>query len=692
MIDLKSHLILQYSCCLLPLFKTQNNSDAMMTVLDTCTAWWDTMVNDYGVIATASASSAVTALLVLILAVVIRKAILSPGCNNSNNNRNSNNNDKSGDVNTTKRRHQASETRKRRKRKGHRGSKVKGTTTSTGPRLPKVEEVSLDGADVHDDEKSNTNSHRSDGDGDESAIPPNEDNDNNHAAMTTPEPNAKEHDPKDSSETNVRNSQTSSSVIMSQEEEGASIATSPSAMESVVSSDETMEAKGLRDSIPSVCTVESAAMSDDISCGSMSVRSGPLPRQQQQLVSRGNAKKGKLTTTTGTSVRTGKAAANTKSNRVQKSNVKGNGTVIPTTAQQENGVTAAGHFASNNFKSNGNEAQFDSNKNFKGQKHIRGGKGRGGNIQTSRGGRGKGGRFPKPPKNQATNNRTQSPFSTPNANNFTFTATPPTSSGATVLSISTTDSSSFYYDNNNRLPPVSPHSQTLFSCEGGNSGWSPPTVPSIAPAASTQQWMPNETTVNSFDSSRNRFRVNSANSVDFNCGLWSAPNDSNLDENNKNLLESSPQRPLRPPPGLAPPPGLIAPVSGATTPLRDTLVLSNTTTPIGTPMSHQQCNNPALVPITSSSISPSHNVYLQQQHPSPSCPWSGDNNNGSRSNGSLNIQSRLKENPFASESDNNHSNKLNGTTNGNGTDDADGRIEAELQELGGRMIGSVLDF
>jgi len=83
---------------------------------------------------------------------------------------------------------------------------------------------------------------------------------------------------------------------------------------------------------------------------------------------------------------------------------------------------------------------------------------------------------------------------------------------------------------------------------------------------------------------------------------------------------------------------------------------------------------------------------LQQQHPSPSCPWSGDNNNGSRSNGSLNIQSRLKENPFASESDNNHSNKLNGTTNGNGTDDADGRIEAELQELGGRMIGSVLDF
>ena len=641
----------------------------MMTLLESSTTCWTIMIRDYGVVGTVSASASIA--LVLLLAIAMHKAFLSSNFGYGGND------DDDDSAAASKRRHahnnaSTAADKKRRRRKGHHhtkqhvgsrgggGGRIKGSSTISGggssslgsspsmlcPRLPKVEEVSSDGAACDNSSRSSCGN----------AIP-NLEMEDGGASQNPSTADKEDHNMCDPC------------LSVSQEEEGASIMTSPSALESVVSSDET-EVKG-RGSIPSICTVDTAAMSDDISCGSMSVRSGPPRQQQQQPVSRGSTKNGKPSSNNS---RGGKPS-NIKSNRVQKQ-PKANGKAIQSaTYTRADGGKAAQPLETAHSNS---EARLESsNKKVFGQKQNRGGKGRAGNNQSPRGGRGKGGRSQKAQKNQNSTSRTQSPLPT-SVNNSILAATP-TKSDHTVISTSTctTDFSSLTGNgNNNRLPPVSPYSQSLFSCEVGNSGWSLPSLPSttsqnIKPnfAATTQTSPALSYQTNSFVEPYSRLPpnlgINSGASADLNCGLWNTGNQANVSTFNN--IQTTPQRPLRAPPGLpAPPATMTTPIKTSTCDLY---------TPISTPVNNNTA--PSLVPITPSFGTPN----VGQQVLPYSWSGMGENPGSSMDTGNGGRRNLVKENPFAVESD-----------NAGNADDAECRIEAELQELGGRMIGSILDF
>ena len=614
----------------------------MVSLLETSQTCWNSSVQDYGMVMTASASASI--FMLLVVAIVMHKTFLSMfnHCFGGGSGK-----EYSTGASARQRRHGngSAADKKRRRRKGHHGSKhqqhhsrIRTGSSSGGssippcPRLPKVEEVSSDGA--ASDISSNG--------GGNDLIPNN--------TKTAIEANKQD--------------DTSSPSIITQEEEVGSIMTSPSVLESVVSSDET-EVKG-RGSIPLVCTVDT--MSDDISCGSMSVRSGPPPRQQQQQQpawSRGSKKTGKSSDSP-----RGKKTSNNNLSRGQKQTKSATSkTATQSTLFTRSDFGKATRAPETITSSSTENRQGSSNKmGHAGPKQGREGKGRtGGNSQSSRAGRGgKGGRSQKVQKNIINTTRTPSPLPTSTA---VSAATTPKSDGTVISAASTTDSLASNGNNVNRIPPVSPYSQSLFSCEVGNSGWSLPALPS-----SDQYRKPTlaRTTLASPDSSNqaNLPYRSPETPADRDCGLW---NTGSFAFNNS--AQSTPQRPLRAPPGLPTPAAIL------NTPIRSSN--DDLYQPINTPLNNHNAA-PAMIPIT-----PSFGTPITSQNNSVPYSWSGmggsnaaTGSTGDMYSGKNGHHSSVKENPFAVES-------MNAK---NDNDDADYRIEAELQELGGQMIGSVLDF
>ena len=620
----------------------------MVLILESSKTCWNTSVRDYGMVKTVSASASI--FMLLVAAIVMHKAFLS----NFNHCFGGGSGKEHSTVTSSKQRRNGNSTaadKKRRRRKGHHSSKHQqhhnrirtgssggGSSILSCPRLPKVEEVSSDGA---------ASGISSNGGGRDVVISNNTD---------TAIESAKQDD-------------MSNPSMVTQEEEVGSIMTSPSVLESVVSADET-EVKG-RGSIPSVCMVDT--MSDDISCGSMSVRSGPPPRQQQQqqpVWSRGNAITGKSSNNT-----RGKKASSNKLSRGQKQTKAASKTATQSTPFTRSDFGKAARGLETTTYSSTETRQDSSNKmGYAGQKQSRGGKGRaGGDSQSSRDGRnGKGGRSKKTQKHSINSTRTPSPLPT-STNNSVCAATIPKSDGTVISAASTTDSLTSNGNNSNRIPPVSPYSQSLFSCEVGNSGWSLPALPSSGQYRKPtleQTTLASPVFTNQTNSSVDPYsQLSPETPADLDCGLWDTGS-----SGFNNSTQSTPQRPLRAPPGLPTPAAILnTPIRSSNEDLYD---------PINTP-SNNHNTAPAMIPIT-----PSFGTPITSQNNSVPYSWSGMGmGNAATSTGDVSSRkdghrSAVQENPFAVES-------MYTNTN---YDDADYRIEAELQELGGQMIGSVLDF
>lgn len=617
--------------------------DSLASVLQSSTTCWAVMIRDYGVLGTVSASASIT--LVLVLAIAMHKAFLSNCCGSYEKN-----------TEATKR---TPAEKKRRRRKGNRG-RIKGTNSNPSssppcPRLPKVEEVASDGA--CDSRSSSEVPHTNLEDG-KSPI-----------SQDCDDPQPPHH-----------------------EAEGASIVTSPSALESVVSEDYSL--KG-RMPVPSVCTVDTAAMSDDISCDSFSVRSA-----QQQPVRQANsrASKSKRKATRG-------GNANNKASRgkkqLQQSSVKVTPVTPTTKTRVENVKPGKQTIGTSGLATESASIKYDQFQKNNGQKRNTGaGKGRTASTQNARGSRGKNGRATKNQKNQPAI-QTPPAFAPKTATfstNPKITAIPATvknkptlPNGSPIAELKQYGSNSHGITENSA--PFSPCSHSLFSCENGASGWSLPALPVVSqPKSFESAKMTSLTPSLSYQS--NPFAMSHCqtptdpmysgrttpvvHSEQF--GLWSSGQPGTPSTvastvvsttDTKQAVMTTPKRPLRAPPGLPTPPGFTeAHLSHP--------ILANSSD-LFTPI--HKFEKSSFIP-TSPTIFRSPDVVSSatpQQWSSMSLGDTGSttfSKTTPTSNPLSGIQRNLvKENPFAEHAD-----------------EAECRIEAELQELGGRMIGSVLDF
>jgi len=654
----------------------------MISLFQTSTTCWDTMIRDYGVVGTVSASASVT--LVLILAIVMHKAFLSNCCGGTG----------TGSDSAYKRKGSSSSAdKKRRRRKGHHhtkggrgGGRIKGATTNVaggstaGPRLPIVEEISSDGACG-----GATASEGSSG-------------------LSAPDTDFMvhelgiHHEKEQPSRPRVDSQVSAVSSFVSHEEEGASITTSPSALESVVSSEETNDRAS---TVPSVFTVDTT-LPDDISCGSISVRSG-LTALQPNNRSSNSTTTNNDTSTISHSSNPRVAAKTNKLNRGQKPSPKTNAVVN----QPPRSVTRTTHDPQTTATTPDNQSEggFNNRANTK-PKNPRGGKGRMSNSHTNpRAGRGKSGRPQKSsPKNQKPAARTESPVPR-TTNTADMSVSPRINSNV----LSTPASSKQMQSNNNNLigiPPASPYTQSLFSCEVGASGWSLPALPVArdAPSATNTMYPAMSYQTNTFVAPYSRMDGELANSNDNSnfsflpaptggsAGFWMSSNEvspRSPSASSSNTNFATPQRAVRAPPGLSAPPGFSGPsvVAPVHNNVHNSPAPSDLYTPIRTSISTANNTVPSLVPVTPSFGSP--NLTSPQVSP---FSWS----NGGGVLGCASSESPIvspansrrchvvKENPFAADTDYD--------ADYYPADDADCRIEAELQELGGRMVGSVLDF
>lgn len=616
--------------------------DAFMSLLQSSSTCLDFMIRDFGVLGTVSASASIV--LVLILAIVMHKAFLSNCCHSTD-----------GDAASTKRRSVAAE-KKRRRRKGHsnRGGRIKGGPSSGAqsspsilcPRLPKVEEVASDGASDSSGEMCRDMLAQTEDD---------------HVQTSCED------------ETENLDTKPSSDHLAHNEEEGASIMTSPSALESVVSED--FSSKG-RTPVPSVCTVDTAVMSDDISCESFSVRSVQQQQPVRHTKSRANKSKGNAT-------RGGKAISNVSPGPKQpKSTPKTNANArnMPTMPRSDTRKTKP--HTKPNAPASDAPAKFEQQKESYAQKRSDEGYGRPIGTQNSRKGRGKGGRVAKSQKNQpaplsVTKASTQNPKSSPNPYSAKL-ATPGTDSP--VAQVKNVGMNS---NPDTRLPPISPYSQSLFSAEIGASGWSLPTLPAVTQLNTNDRTDFNSLTpsliyqTNPFapyshmpDENNSAGRVTPVTFAEgggsASLGLWNSVESGSAPRTTEtyDLQQfTTPTRPVRPPPGLpTPPPGFSE--ASISQPILSTG--SEFSTPAST-FSKMQTTPTVCHPSSplilsgfgNRSVGPSPAMSTTNTFPIP------------------NSFSSLNENPFADK----------GSLN-----EADSRIEAELQELGGQMVGSVLDF
>jgi hypothetical protein len=595
----------------------------MVSILQSSTTCWTIMIRDYGVVGTVSASASIT--LVLLLAIAMHKAFLSNSATDSNH---------ATSPSGSKSRGTTAAEKKRRRRKGtsnknsNRGRIKAGGSSTPTLRLPKVEEVDGAGSD------SSTRSSSGDA-SDYSAI---------QLKDVFDEPK------------------------QSTEEEANSIMTSPSALESVVSVEE-FEVKA-RTPVPSVCTVDTTSMSDDISCGSFSVRSGVLPSRPMRSVNTPTSAKGKPKSNTSSR---GKAKA-IQHGQKQTNLASPIPVPVPNSTRAEglkNAKPVPKHSMSPDcFPSATSEPKM----------------GRGRKV----GARSKGGR-PLTPKHHPKHllaARTVSPVTTTCDNTLLVSSTP--STNPTILSGSPA-SANMEHNNNrstsrlmtsnennheSRLPPFSPYSQSLFSCELGASQWSLPTLPVVSQPKNVASVMSATGIASSLvpSSTSNPF-VMPCSQMPSECnghtssyyysslGLW---NTLPVQADNNHSLSlgtlSTPPPPVRPPPGLTAPPGFASnqPMLAHK---------NNSNNGAYTPGRTAGNETPSLMPAKPSFGAPSTVLEV-----SP-VAWNGTSSAPSAFMMTMNQNSPVvAKNPFAGDSN-----------------EVDWRIEAELQELGGRMIGSVLD-
>ncbi|CAB9507560.1 expressed unknown protein [Seminavis robusta] len=631
--------------------------DTMVSILQSSTTCWAIMIRDYGVVVgTVSASASI--ILVLIVAIAMHKAFLSNCVAHHKNN--------SGTAATssTKRRSSGAE-KKRRRRKGKNNArgriKTAGNSSSNANnnalRLPKVEEVASDGA-------SRSSS------GDVNVV---------HSPAPAPP--------------------TSTSCF----EEG-SIMTSPSALESVVSSDETCDTAKLRTPVPSVCTVDTTSMSDDISCSSFSVRSGqqqqqPTPRSNRAVVTSPPKGKGKS------------AAAKTNSNgktKGQKQGKAGGGKLPPPApnAARAEALKMAKPVPKFTMTDNRFGNQYSSKQTAAAPAAAKGTYSAQ-NARATRGAKGKKAvtnkAQPAPPKAARTVSPVPTTFDStllvsttpsPRANNATTVisgspviASPSLNTERNNLTLISGHATNSNDENNSRLPPFSPYSQSLFSCEIGASSWSLPALPVVlqptkvgATSSITPAPAQSYTTGNPFVTSYSQMPTGPRTESD-GLGLWNTSTRTAAPPMNQLGSMSTPKRPVRPPPGLSAPPGFAR----VPQQLQQPALTNNhsTASDLFTPVRN---NNelPSLVPST-----PSTTCTIPE--PSP-FSW----NNAPLVPGGFHSESPMmmmmsapvnQKNPFAGDTSNKNNNGV-----ASNADEVECRIEAELQELGGRMIGSVLDF
>jgi hypothetical protein len=640
--------------------------DAVISILQSSTTCWAILIRDYGVVGTLSASASLT--LVLIVAIAMHKAILF-----SNNSRTGAGADSHPCVTATasKSRSNTGAEKKRRRRKGHSSSsssnknRIKGgnngSSNSPSPiRLPKVEEVASDGAGSDSSTRSSSYV---------------------NASASQQLRNIFD-EPKKQSTTLLP---TASCLL---EEEAASIMTSTPALESVVNVD-ALEGKAR---VPSVCTVDTTSMSDDnISCGSFSVLSGiPPPRPMRSVNAPPPAAKGKVnkSNTPSRGNNNGKGKNNNQRGTKQ-TNLAGIVTTIPVpnisrAEGLKNAKPVPKHAVSPNCTTNPTS-----------EPHVyqsAGGKGRKAGSQSYKGGRPL--TSTPQPKNLLAS-RTVSPA--PTTCDITSLVSTTPSTVINPCTISSGSPASAYVErrnnrststlipsnenNESRLPPFSPYAQSLFSCELGASQWSLPALPvvsqskNVAAAMNTTGFPSSPALSYTSDPFVMPYRqmpseCNGSATSDSQFSSLSPWNNSSVQTNNKHSRPpslgnlSTPPRPLRPPPGLPAPPGFASkqPIlfhhnnnsdnNGSCNPFNETPSLMLATPSFGTPSAGLEVSSGAWNGADSTSGSPSAFMMTMNQN-SPVAA----------------------KNPFARDS----------------TEVVDWRIEAELQELGGRMIGSVLD-
>ena len=318
--------------------------------------------------------------------------------------------------------------------------------------------------------------------------------------------------------------------------------------------------------------------------------------------------------------------------------------------------------------------RFDQPKKQDGQKRNDNGNGRGDATQSSRGGRARRGRNAKNQKMPAGGNN----LSTPKSASRVSSKSSPTQRSGKI-----DNNESLVKDtNDSRLPPFSPFSQSLFTCEMGTSDWTLPSLPAVTPHTKEQVAMPSLTPAftyqnpfatpssyspSTYDSAESitpsLFQDASANAPP---GLWHSVQPTATTGERCDLKPlTTTKPPLRPPPGLSAPPGF----SEASLPQP---ILSSSPSQFSTPVRTLE-KTPTTPVFIKADHAVSPLVLPRIDYGGPLGTPQSTTSSFSGIGGSL-----VKENPFAGERGN--------------TSEAECRIEAELQELGGQMIGSILDF
>ena len=508
----------------------------------------------------------------------------------------------------------------------------------------------------------------------------------------------------------------------------------PSVLESIVSTEETTAGfPNDQPRVPSVCTVDSSVLSsDEISCESISVILPQTAKSRSNNSNNNNQRRGK----NNRSKRGGRKSPPNlpKSNSSSNNNNNNNNStktspITKTTDLYETQSTtkskkATTHHAKNEKHEDHSEKQAGKEKhafvNNKGRgdghghnnKHHNSNGGRGHNIH----GHGKGGRY----------QQNASPRKTPMNGKQHGSATarnslpPVASSFHKHVPVSPTGSRSSYkgYNKNGRATPVSPATKSLASCEAGASGWTMPMQPTFRPVSASPDHtkapaISYRTNESSFVTSYSQVPAadlgggypspnpsvaalsDTSGSIDSSCRLWeSAPLP--YSSSYGNSITSTPQRtPVHAPPGFAPSPanGLGTPSSLLSTsgmPYTPSMYMAPVRPANGagaTPSSFAPTSSPFGTP----AVSPMNVAALSFSS------WNDDSNRGGIGGYYQNPSTksprsgRIKENPFASDDSNGYY-STSTSTNAAGNEEADSRIEAELQELGGQMVGSVLDF
>lgn len=488
---------------------------------------------------------------------------------------------------------------------------------------------------------------------------------------STPDDNIKEPDPVEESKSIANEErQRKSSSLESRNRDAVDVAASPPLLELIARTDEG-EIPG-RERVPSVCTLDTTIMStDDLSCESS------LNKPAVSAKPRNNRKR---------SNKRGKNKSKRGGPKQAPSSSKAETPAFASATDGYHGNERLSNMPTHLCREGEFNAKVKNHNNNEPHKHGNRGKVGGGdqnlNCQISRDGRGNrvSGRHQKSRKNQLAGK--QYTISKGNA------ASVPSSPGQIPASPNGSKADSRWSGHVGGNTPMSPAAHNLVSCEIGASGWSFPCNPvSSVPVSPGLDILPVQSySANSYLASHSRSPAggypspnpslalsDASASIDSRCRLWESVQSPGLDKGQTMGNNSTtPQRPVRAPPGFAP----SIPYS------------PNEYTAVGrdgamTP-SYPYSPNQYTAVRRDGAMAPS---YLAQ---SPSFGASSGVDSCSLplpivGGGGFQPSpfSRVKENPFAD--DDNYDNNRN-------SDDAEGRIEAQLQELGGQMVGNVLDF